>query len=205
MSRFAQLAFTDTVRTLQHEHGSDRANRVGSEPEAEDLLGEPERRFLTTRDGFHLASVGETGWPYVQYRGGPPGFVQVLDEHRFAFADVRGNRQYVTTGNLRTDDRVAAFFMDHPSQSRVKILGRAAVAPAVEGDPLTERLTAVRTDGRVEQLIVVTVEGVAWNCRRHITPRWSADELDGAWHRLTDRVAELERENAMLRERLLAG
>lgn len=205
MSRFAQLAFTDTVRTLQHEHGSDRAYRIGEQPETDDVLGESERVFLTTRDGFHLASVGETGWPYLQYRGGPPGFVHVLDEHRFAFADVRGNRQYVTSGNLRTDARVAAFFMDHPTQSRVKILGRAEVVPATEGDPLTERLTAVRTDGRVEQLIVVTVEGVAWNCHQHITPRWSADELDGAWGRLTDRVTDLERENAMLRERLRTG
>ncbi|TCK21180.1 pyridoxamine 5'-phosphate oxidase family protein [Pseudonocardia endophytica] len=205
MSRFAQLAYTDTVRALQHENGSDRANRIGTEPEPDDLLGEPERRFLSTRDGFHLASVGETGWPYIQFRGGPPGFVHVLDEHRFAFADVRGNRQYVTTGNLRTDDRVAAFFMDHPTRTRVKLLGRAQVVPAIEGDPLTERLTAPRTDGRVERLIVVRVEGVAWNCRQHITPRWSADELDEVWGRLTDRVTELEAENAMLRERLLAG
>jgi hypothetical protein len=205
MSRFAELAFTDTVRTLQHEYGSDRANRPRGRSEDADPLGEHERAFLTTRDGFHLASVGETGWPYIQYRGGPPGFVHVLDEHRFAFADVRGNRQYVTTGNLRTDARVAAFFMDHPTQTRVKILGRAEVLPATDGDPLTERLSAVRTDGRVERLMIVTVEGVAWNCRQHITPRWSADELDEVCSRLTDRVTELERENAMLRGRLDPG
>lgn len=204
MSRFAQLAFTDTVRTVQREQGSDRANRPRAETEA-DPLGEPERVFLTTRDGFHLASVGETGWPYVQYRGGPPGFVHVLDEHRFAFADVRGNRQYVTTGNLRADARVAAFFMDHPTRTRVKILGRATVHPAAAGDPLTERLSDVRTDGRVERLVVVSVEGVAWNCRQHITPRWSAEELDEIWVRLTDRVTELEQENAMLRGRLRTG
>ena len=204
MSRFAQLAFTETVRVLQREYGSDRANRTDEEGGA-DPLGERERLFLTTRDGFHLASVGETGWPYVQFRGGPPGFVHVLDEHRFAFADVRGNRQYVTTGNLRTDARVAAFFMDHPSRTRVKILGRAQVMPPTECDPLTAALTAVRTDGQVERLVVVTVEGVAWNCRQHITPRWSATELDDVWVRLTDRVTELEQENTMLRKRLHPG
>lgn len=202
MSRYAQLAFTEAVQDQQRQHGSDRAYHEHLEGSGADQLGVNERAFLATRDGFYLASVGETGWPYVQYKGGPPGFVHVLDEHRFAFADVRGNRQYITTGNLDGDDRVAAFFMDYPSRTRVKILGHARAVPATDGDPLTERLTGVRTDGRVEQLLVVTVEGVAWNCRQHITPRWSFDELDDVWRVLTDRVTALEQENAQLREKL---
>lgn len=111
MSRYAHLAFTDTGRRLQRAHGSDRAyaGHLDDPAEAVDELGENATAFLSSRDGFYLGTVGETGWPYVQYRGGPPGFVHVLDQRTFAFADVRGNRQYVTTGNLAGDDRVSAF------------------------------------------------------------------------------------------------
>lgn len=208
MSRYAQIAVTGTVRRVQHDQGSGRAHAAGPDdpPVPADVLGAAETDFLTTRDGFYLATVGETGWPYVQYRGGPPGFVHVLDEHTFAFADVRGNRQYLTTGNLLAEDRVAVFFMDYPTRTRLKIFGRARVLPA--DDPLAGRFGPARTDGRVERLMVVAVEGLNWNCRQHITPRYSEAELAPTVERMETLAREndrLQRENRALRDRLAAG
>ncbi|WP_424187205.1 pyridoxamine 5'-phosphate oxidase family protein [Actinokineospora sp. G85] len=197
MSRFKHLVFTEPVRAVQREQGSGRAFK--EENRAEPLTG-AEAAFIQERDGCYLATVGETGWPYIQHRGGPPGFVHVLDEHRIAFADVRGNRQYVTTGNLRADDRIALIFMDYPHQRRLKVLGRATEL-AVDADPaLAARLTGHGTGGRAERLFVVRVEGFDWNCPQHITPRFSEAELAPVWTRLD----ELEQENADLRAQLLA-
>lgn len=181
MSRFAQLAFTDAVRKQQERHGSGRAYAAqlagGPEP---DLLGPTEAAFIAERDSFYAATVGETGWPYIQHRGGPPGFVHVLDEATIAFADVRGNRQYVTAGNLDGDDRVALFFMDYAYQRRLKLFGRARFLVAVDHPELAAALAEPRTDGRVESLVVVQVEGFNWNCPQHITPRYTVAELRAA-------------------------
>jgi hypothetical protein len=207
MSRYARLAFTDAVRTLQRTHGSDRAyaRYLEERSDEDEAMGERERAFITSRDGFYLATVGETGWPYVQYRGGPPGFVHVLDERTFAFADVRGNRQYITTGNLATDDRIAVLFMDYPRRSRLKVFGRATTQEVADDCAAAEALCSVRTDGRVERLVVVTVEGLNWNCHQHITPRFSEEELAPVLEQFQARLSELERENDELRARLAAG
>jgi uncharacterized protein len=206
-SRYARLAFTDIVRRVQREHGSDEiyTRQMDKAADEADVMGERERAFITARDGFYLATVGETGWPYLQYRGGPPGFVHVLDERAFAFADVRGNRQYITAGNLATDDRVAVFFMDYPRRTRLKVFGRASARKATQDDAVTETLCSVRTEGRVEHLVVITVEGLNWNCRQHITPRFSEEELAPALERFHARLSHLERENEELRAQLAAG
>ena len=206
MGRYAHLAYTDSVRQVQREQGSalavERPLREGDAPE---LLSDNETAFIESRDGFYLASVSETGWPYIQFRGGPPGFVRVLDEHTLGFADVRGNRQYITTGNVRADGRVALFLMAYPTRRRLKMFGRAHTRP-LDADPaLTERLSAVRTGGKPERLIVIRVEGYAWNCPQHITPRYSLDELEGSLAPVREKVAELERENARLRTELEAA
>ncbi len=204
MSRYAQLAFTDPVRAVQAEQGSAAAmGRMlsGSGPDAQgpDALGPDEAAFLAERDGIYLATVGATGWPYMQHRGGPPGFLHVLDERTLGFVDVRGNRQYISTGNLRHDSRVALFAMDYAHQRRLKVLGRAEVV-ALDADPaLTARLSDVAADGRPERLVLIHVEGVQPNCPQHITPRWSEAELAGALTPLRERLAELEAENARLR------
>ncbi len=199
MSRYAQLAFTYGVREVQAEQGSAAAMGrmlAGSGPDA---LGPAEAAFLAERDGVYLATVGATGWPYVQHRGGPPGFLHVLDEHTLGFVDVRGNRQYISTGNLRHDDHVAVFAMDYAHQRRLKLLGRAEVV-ALDADPaLTARLSDVAADGRPERLVIIHVEGVQPNCPQHITPRWSEPELATALATLRERLAELEAENARLR------
>lgn len=201
MSRYARVAYTDSVRAVQEERGSAAAAaRRLAGGDAPDPLGEPERAFIASRDGFYLASVSETGWPYVQYRGGPPGFVHTLDEHTLALADVRGNRQYITTGNVRADGRVALFFMDYARQGRLKLFGRAEVRDAGTDPELAGRLASVRTDGIVERLIVIRVEGFDWNCSQHITPRYTEEELQPLLEDVRGRLAALEAENAALRK-----
>ncbi|GAA2780630.1 pyridoxamine 5'-phosphate oxidase family protein [Saccharopolyspora taberi] len=194
MSRYAQLAYTDSVQRFQAEQGSAAANarRLGGDSER-DLITANEAAFIESRDGFYLGSVSETGWPYVQFRGGPPGFVHVLDEHRLAFAEVRGNRQYISDGNIRADGRVSLFFMDYARQARLKLFGRASLMDT--SDELHERLMSTRTDGRVERLVLIEVEAFNWNCPQHITPRFTADEV-------RQYVSALHAEIASLREQL---
>ena len=126
--RFAELAFTPLVKEQQEKHGSRRSYaRMEEIGEPGDRLSEFEQEFVATRDGFYMASTSETGWPYIQYRGGEAGFLHVLDDKTLGFADLRGNKQYISMGNLQHDDRVALFLMDYPHQYRLKILGRAEV------------------------------------------------------------------------------
>ncbi|MEU8837407.1 pyridoxamine 5'-phosphate oxidase family protein [Streptomyces sp900116325] len=201
MSRYAHLAYTDTVREVQRERGNLRTARSVVD-DGPDPLGVAEAAFIRSRDGFYMASVSETGWPYLQYRGGPQGFVHVLDEQTLAYADVRGNRQYITTGNLRTDDRVALFFMDYQRLARLKIFGHASVRAADEDMDLTSTLNSVRTDGRVERMVVIRVEGFNWNCSQHITRRFTEAELSEALAPVRDRLNQLEQENIELRNLL---
>lgn len=209
MSRYVQLAFTETVQQVQQEQGSRGANSrlVSGGDSSPDRLGDGEAAFIHERDGFYFASVSETGWPYVQFKGGPAGFVHVLDESTIAYADVRGNRQYITNGNLRTEDRVSLFFMDYVRQARLKVFGHASVRELDEDAALTEQLCGVRTDGRVERLMIVRVEGFSWNCRQHIPQRFSRDDLTEIRAQILSVKREnevLARENTALRERLAA-
>ncbi|WP_327355306.1 pyridoxamine 5'-phosphate oxidase family protein [Streptomyces sp. NBC_01304] len=201
-SRYAQIAFTSQVRGHQAEHGSVRGydRMAASGPREADRLGEDEEWFIGERDSFYLASISETGWPYVQHRGGPKGFLRPLDGGRaLAFADFRGNKQYITTGNLDHDDRVALFLIDYPRRARLKIYGRARTVRA-EDEP--QLLTAVRDAeyrAVVERVMVIDVEAYDWNCSQHLTPRFSEDEVQEAVRPLRARLDELERENAELR------
>ncbi|MEV6163386.1 pyridoxamine 5'-phosphate oxidase family protein [Streptomyces sp. NPDC052052] len=204
MNRYAHLAFTENVRSVQRERGSAEAmaRMLGGDPEELDRIGRDEAAFITQRDGFYLASVTADGWPYVQYRGGPPGFVHVLDAGTLAYLEVRGNRQYITTGNLRGDDRVSLFFMDYARRIRLKVMARAETLDTAEQPELSERLADVRTDGRPEQLMVIRVEGLSWNCSKHITPRFSEAELAEALQPVREQLAALAAENEMLRAQL---
>ncbi|MFQ6393983.1 pyridoxamine 5'-phosphate oxidase family protein [Nocardia sp. KC 131] len=204
--RYGSIAFTDAVSAEQEIYGSadfyGRA-KVDLEDAAADSLGDQEKHFLESRDSFYLASVGETGWPYVQFRGGPAGFVRVEDEHTFAWADYRGNLQHITTGNLRTDDRIAVIAMDYPRRRRLKIFGTAQVIRSTENPALVESLVHPDDAGAVaERAMVVTVKAFDWNCPQHITPRFTAAEFGDATEALRFRVSMLERTNAELREQL---
>ncbi|HEV7370841.1 pyridoxamine 5'-phosphate oxidase family protein [Arenibaculum sp.] len=206
--RFAEIAFTPAVKAVQEAQGS-RAGYVRfEEGEAHhDRLGPAEAAFISARDAFYMATVSQTGWPYVQHRGGPPGFLRVLDERCIAFADFRGNRQYVSVGNLVPDDRVVLILMDYANRRRLKLLGRARVVAAdggadggADGDAaLMRRLELPDYRARVERAVVVTVEAFDWNCPQHITPRFTAAETAAVVAPLQARITELEAEVAALR------
>ncbi len=203
MDAFAKLAFTPGVREEQRRAGSRPSYaRMETTRLGHDALGDAEADFVAERDSFYLASVSETGWPYVQHRGGKPGFLKVLDPKHIAFADFRGNLQYISVGAWRHDDRVALILMDYPNRTRLKILGRARVVEKAADPDLLARLEDPAYRAVVERAVVIEVEAFDWNCPQHITPRWTEAEWQPKLDALTRRIQELERENAALRLRI---
>jgi hypothetical protein len=203
MGRFSELAFTPGVKAVQTAMGSRRAyaRLEGQGPEP-DALGEDEARFLGERDSFYMASVGETGWPYVQHRGGPRGFVTVLDPHTLAFADLRGNRQYISVGNAGHDDRVALIFVDYPNRARLKVLAHARLVARADDPALFARVAG---DTPAERVFVLRIEGLDWNCPQYITPRFTEEERGEVLAPVRAKLAALEAENRELRRRLGEG
>ena len=191
--RFAEIAFTDAVKAVQAEMGSriNYARREGGDVMHNDRLGAIEASFIAERDSFYMATAGETGWPYVQHRGGPKGFLRVLGEKTIGFADFSGNRQYVSVGNLAGNDRVSMFLIDYPSRTRLKLLGRARLIGLEDSDAIA-KLAGPQHGARIERGVLVTVEAFDWNCPQHITPRFTAEEVERAIEPLKLRVAELE-------------
>ncbi len=166
------------MKALQERHGSRKAYGRGEQgPVSNDRLGPDEVGFIAGRDSFYLATVSETGWPYVQHRGGPAGFVRALDEHTLLFADVRGNKQFLSVGNLSANDRLAIIFMDDPNQTRLKLLGRATIIP-VSAEPVDQR--PVADDRPVERFFEVRVEAVDWNCPQ-ASRRASSSNRSSRW------------------------
>lgn len=199
-NRFSTLTFTPTVKSVQAKLGSraSYARLEGTDSPAADRLSPAEVEFVATRDSFYMATVSETGWPYVQHRGGPKGFLKVIDDRMLGFADYRGNRQYISVGNLMKDDRVSLFLIDYPTRQRLKILGHARLVDAKNEPQLIERL---RDGGnaRTERGIIIALEGFDWNCPQHITPRFTESEVAAAVKPLEARLQALEAENAALR------
>jgi predicted pyridoxine 5'-phosphate oxidase superfamily flavin-nucleotide-binding protein len=206
--RYLEIASTPAVIAAREKYGSSEgwlraaARGARAEPSGEAELGAPEREFIGERDSFYLASASETGWPYVQFRGGPPGFLAVIDDRTLGFADFRGNRQYITTGNVEANDRVALLLMDYARQRRLKIFGRMHVIDARDDQVLAERLTVPDYSGRVERAITVKVEAFDWNCPQHITPRFTEAELQVALKPIRDELSALRLENQRLRSGL---
>lgn len=201
MKTFAAIAFTPAVRALQQAHGS-RAAYAGIPDELPfgGGLGTEESAFLQAADTAFLASVNTDGWPYVQHRGGPPGFLRVLAPDRIAFADYRGNRQYVSVGNANGDRRVAMIVMDYAHRRRLKLFGRLRFE-AIEGaDPtLLAAVTQADYRARIERIATLEVEAFDWNCPQHIRPRFSTEETVAVVRPLQERIAQLEQEIATLR------
>lgn len=200
--KFAEITFTPSVKAAQTRYGSRAANE-GFEfaEDAGDTLGEVEAAFIEARDGFYQATVNENGWPYVQFRGGPPGFLKVLDERTIGYADFRGNIQYLSVGNLAANDRIAMILMDYPNRRRLKVWARARIVHHDEDPELLARLEVPTYRARVERAVVMTIEAVDWNCPQHITPRFTQAEIDELVAPLRNRMTELE---AMARDPLAA-
>jgi hypothetical protein len=160
---YLEVLFTDSVKRTQEHYGTrEDAARMEQLDERGGVLSDKEKEYLVGRDGFYMATVGENGWPYVQFRGGPAGFLRVVDSSTLSYSDLRGNRQYISMGNLSEDDRVSLFFMDYATKRRLKLLARARV---------------VDTPGETaEREIFFDVVAYDWNCPQHITPRFTAEE-----------------------------
>jgi len=196
-NRFVEIAFTPAVKRVQERLGSRERNaRIETQGASQDRLGPDEAAFIAERDSFFVATVGETGWPYIQRRGGPKGFLKVLDTHTLAFADYRGNRQYVSVGNLAGDDRVALILMDYATGQRLKVLGRARAVDTAEDAALLERLKDSGYRARVERGVVIRLDAFDWNCPQHITPRFTMEEIEAAVEPLRARIRELEQQLA---------
>jgi predicted pyridoxine 5'-phosphate oxidase superfamily flavin-nucleotide-binding protein len=191
-NKFRELAFTDSVRKTQaHYFGRAQPVQASNGPDA---LTDEEIEFIRARDSFYIATVSETGWPYVQHRGGKPGFLRVLSPGSLAFADYKGNRQMLSTGNLAINDRVCLFFMDYPQQTRLKILGHARVEDARGHPELVAQLAEPEVQRIVERLFFIDVVSFDWNCQKYITPRYTAAEIAAAVEPLRQRITELEAE-----------
>ncbi len=205
LHRWLEIASTPAAKAARERYGSaaQYARLDGTQdpdgPVRNDRLGEAETAFIAGRDGFYLASVSQTGWPYVQYRGGPAGFLRVLDERTLGYADFRGNRQYVTTGNVAGDDRVSLFLMDYAHQRRLKLFGRLRMADAGDDPGLAASLAVPGYSGRVERAAVIAVEAFDWNCPQHIAPRFTPSELEQALAPVREEISALRVENERLR------
>jgi len=190
--KFAEIAFTPNVKKAQEENGSRRSyQRMEGGDTRNDRLGDSEVAFIAERDTLYLATVSETGWPYIQHRGGPPGFIRVLDDKTVGFADFRGNRQYISVGNLANDDRVSLILMDYPNRARLKILGRARIVGKSD-ETLLQQLNLPDYRAVIERGFVITVEAFDWNCPQHITPRFTLTEIEETTTPLRARIIELE-------------
>jgi len=188
--RFLEIAFTPAVLAAQ-ERLYGRSRPVSGAAEV-DPLGAREQEYIASRDSFYMATVSQTGWPYLQHRGGPPGFLHVLDPTTLAFADYEGNRQMITAGNLSADDRVSLFLMDYPNRRRLKIFGRARFEDATGDGDLLLRLSQSEGGALVDRVVVIDVESFDWNCPQYITPRFTESEVEAKLRTLRLRIAELE-------------
>jgi uncharacterized protein len=188
--QFLQTVLTPSVLAAQDHYYRRRAS-IGAASER-DRLTDEERTFIGARDSFYMATVTESGWPYIQHRGGPRGFLRVVSPTQLAFADYQGNRQLLSTGNLAANDRVALFLMDYPRRERLKILGHARIEDARQHPQLVAQLAEPEVRRIVERLFSIEVVSFDWNCPKYITPRFTTAEVEEAVAPLRQRIAELE-------------
>jgi hypothetical protein len=188
--KFHELAFTDSVRLAQTKYYG-KAQRVEGAPER-DTLTDDELAFIHERDSFYMATVSETGWPYIQHRGGKPGFLRVINPNALAFADYRGNRQMLSTGNLSVNDRVTLFLMDYPQRARLKILGHARVEDARGHPELVRQFAEPEVEKIVERIFFIDVVSFDWNCSQHITPRYTREQIETAIAPMRKYIVQLE-------------
>ena len=197
--KFLDIASTPSVRAAQAKNDSREIWEKFKGHRTFDRFTDDESAFIAERDSFYMATVSESGWPYVQHRGGPPGFLKMLDEKTLGFADFRGNLQYISVGNVAADDRAALILVDYPNQARLKILAHVEMRDIAADSELAGRLAVPGYKAKLERACLLTLETFDWNCPQHITPRYTMDEIQGAVAPLQARIAQLEEENRLLR------
>ena len=199
---FASIAFSDEAKALQEKHGS-RASYARMEREVyQDGLTENEKVFISQRDSFYMATIGENGFPYIQHRGGPKGFLKVLDAKRVGFIDFKGNMQYISAGNITTNDKVALIMVDYPSRTRLKIYAHAEMVELSDDPALLESLDLREYKFRPERMMVLHVEAYDWNCPQHITPRYTVEEIEEVIAAQKNYTSKLEAEIKSLKQKL---
>lgn len=202
---FGSLVFTPVIKALQERYGSRQSYAKREESRfSQDALGPDEEAFLAECDNFFMASVGETGWPYIQHRGGTRGFLKMLDGHTLGFADFRGNKQYISTGNLMANDKVALILVDYPRRARLKILGHAQIFEGADASEWIEKLRDPGDASPVERVFIIHVDAFDWNCQQHITRRFTDEQIRNVLAPFEERMEELMMENQKLRAELAA-
>ena len=196
---FLDTLSTPGVRAAQEANGSRAQWEHFNGHRAFDRFSDDEKNFIAGRDSFYMATTSESGWPYVQHRGGPAGFLKIIDDKTLAFADFRGNRQYISVGNIGADDRAALILMDYPNRTRLKILAHVEVRDLSSDPDLATKLLLPGYKGKPERALVLHLQTFDWNCPQHITPRYTAAEIETAVQPLHARIAALEAENEALR------
>ena len=202
--KFLDIVSTPSVRAAQAANGSREMWEKFKGHRTFDRFTEDEAAFIAERDSFYMATVSETGWPYVQHRGGPPGFLKMLDEKTLGFADFRGNLQYISVGNAAADDRAALILVDYPNQARLKILAHVEMRGIAADSELAARLSLPGYKAKPERACLLRLETFDWNCPQHITPRYTMDVIHAAVAQLQARITELEAENQALRSQAAA-
>lgn len=200
--KFFDLTFTESVKKAQEKYGS-RKNYARFEGGKPDFYGltDAEQDFIEQRDGFYMATVNSEGQPYLQYRGGPKGFLKVLDDKTLGYADFRGNLQYISVGNLNENKKAALFLMDYPNQTRLKIPANVEVIDAKDAPGLIEKLTVPDYKAKIERAMILHVDAFDWNCPQHITPRYTMDEIKQMIAPLNEHIEKLEKEIAELKDK----
>ena len=191
---FAEIAFTESVKAQQEKYGSRRSYAKMEAQARGTELSFAEADFIAARDSFYLSTVGENGYPYVQFRGGPKGFLKVLDARTLAFADFRGNLQYISVGNLTRNDKAALILMDYAQRQRLKIYARIEVIEAQDAPELIAQLQDPEYKAQIERAMLLHVEAFDWNCPQHITQRFTLEEIRELNAPLYEHIAQLEAE-----------
>lgn len=175
---FTQFAFTESVKKVQEHYGTrDSYSRMETSGDRY-MLTYNEISFIQSRDSFYMGTVGDNGWPYVQFRGGPKGFLKVIDNTTIAYVDFRGNGQYISTGNINANNKTSLFLMDYPAKKRLKIWAESTIIQANESAPLLKKLQVEGYKARIERIVIFKIQAYDWNCPQHITPRYTAEEID---------------------------
>lgn len=199
---YAELAFTDAVKVLQENNGSrrgyDRMEKFG----VVDGLSENEISFIKDRNSFYLASFGENKFPYIQHRGGPKGFLKVLDSKRLGFIDFSGNKQYISVGNMETNKNVSLIMLDYPAKARLKIFATAEIVELNDEPELYGLLDLNDYKFRPERMMVFNIEAYDWNCPQHITPRYTVEEIKESFESQYSYINSLEEEIKILKSKL---
>jgi uncharacterized protein len=191
---FAEIAFTDSVKRLQEKYGSRKSYERMERLSVVDGLTPNETSFIKNRDSFYLASIGVKEYPYIQHRGGPKGFLKILDSKSIGFIDFTGNKQYVSVGNMETNNNVSLIMIDYPTRTRLKIYAKAEVIEISNNPELYNQLDLKDYKFRPERMMVFNIEAYDWNCPQHITPRYSIEEINNVFSPQQEYIKSLEKE-----------